>query len=249
VATEWLLRQNSELRREGIWNWSLPAWAGRLADGRTYNTCPEAQACVKLCYARTGTYRFRGVLAAHERNLTMLMDDMPAWEARMTQELTHRRYAAGAHIRIHDSGDFYSDDYVAAWLRIIRATPAVTFYAYTKSIDRFRRLVEPDPPANFLWVYSLGGKEDHLIDRETDRHADVFTDDAAMEAAGYSSQEESDLLAVYGPPKVGIPANNIRHLRKKQGGETFGSLQRQADDRARARRRRGPGKQYDAGRP
>jgi hypothetical protein len=52
---DWLLRQNSELRREGIWNWSLPAWAGRMADGRTYNTCPEAQACVPLCYARTGT--------------------------------------------------------------------------------------------------------------------------------------------------------------------------------------------------
>jgi hypothetical protein len=249
VATEWLLRQNSELRREGIWNWSLPAWAGRLEDGRTYNTCPEAdpEACVPLCYARTGTYRFRGVLAAHERNLAMLMDDMAGWEARMTKELAHKRYAGG-HIRIHDSGDMYSDDYVAAWLRIMRATPAVTFYAYTKAVDRFRRLVEPDPPANFLWVYSLGGKEDHLVDREHDRHADVFTDDAAMEAAGYSSQEESDLLAVYGPPKVGIPANNIRHLRKRQGQETFGSLKEQADAR-RAARRRGPGKQYDAGRP
>jgi hypothetical protein len=247
MATEWLLRQNSELRREGIWNWSLPAWAGRLADGRTYNTCPEAQACVKLCYARTGTYRFRGVLAAHERNLTMLLDDMPAWEARMTQELTHRRYD-GAHIRIHDSGDFYSDQYVQAWLRIMRATPGATFYAYTKSVDRFRRLVETDPPANFLWVYSLGGTEDHLIDRERDRHADVFTSDEAMEAAGYSSQEESDLLAVYGPPRVGIPANNIRHLRKRQGDETFGSLQEKADA-ARTRRRRGPGKQYDSGRP
>jgi hypothetical protein len=179
----------------------------------------------------------------------MLLDDMPGWEARMARELTHKRYAAGAHIRIHDSGDFYSDDYVDAWLRIIRATPHVTFYAYTKSVDRFRRRVEPDPPANFLWVYSLGGKEDHLIDLEHDRHADVFTDDAAMAAAGYSSQEESDLLAVYGPPKVGIPANNIRHLRKRQGEETFGSIQRETDERARARRRRGPGKQYEAGRP
>ncbi|MFD0393316.1 hypothetical protein ACFQ3Z_15910 [Streptomyces nogalater] len=253
MATQWLLRQNSELRREGIWNWSLPR-GHRLPDGRTYNTCPEAQACVALCYARTGTYRFRGVLAAHERNLMMLLDNMPAWEARMTEELTRRRYV-GAHVRIHDSGDFYSDDYVAAWLRIIRATPTVTFYAYTKSVDRFRRLVEPDCPPNFLYVYSLGGREDHLVDRQRDRHADVFTSDEAMEAAYYSSQEESDLLAVYGPPKVGIPANNIRHLRKRQGNDTFGSLQEQADAAARARRagrtrrRTGPGKQYNGGRP
>jgi hypothetical protein len=244
---DWLLRQNSELRREGIWNWSLPAWAGRMADGRTYNTCPEAQACVPLCYARTGTYRFRNVLAAHERNLALVLDDLEGWEGQMIEELKHRRYR-GAHVRVHDSGDFFSDDYTAAWLRIMCATPGVTFYAYTKSVSRFRRLVEPDPPANFKWVYSLGGKEDHLVDRDRDRHADVFTDEAAMEAAGYTSQEESDLLAVYGPPKVGIPANNIRHLRKRQGAESFGSLQQQEDAR-RAARRRGPGKQYDSGRP
>jgi hypothetical protein len=24
-------------------------------------------------------------------------------------------------------------------------------------VDRFRRLVEPDPPGNFLWCYSHGG--------------------------------------------------------------------------------------------
>jgi len=41
----WLLTQNRELRREGIFNWTLPAWAGRFADGRTYNTCPEPGAC------------------------------------------------------------------------------------------------------------------------------------------------------------------------------------------------------------
>lgn len=248
MATEWLLRQNGELRREGIFNWSLPAWAGRLPSGRTYNTCPEAGSCAPLCYARHGTYRFRNVLAAHERNLMMVLDDLPGWEQRMTEELAHRRYA-GRHVRVHDAGDFFSDEYLAAWLRIMRATPGVTFYAYTKAVDRFRRLVEPDPPANFRWVYSLGGTEDHLIDRDSDRHADVFTDEEAMAAAGYTSQEESDLLAVYGPPRVGIPANNIRSLRRRQGAESFGSLQVQRDVR-RAARRRGPGRQRpDSSRP
>jgi hypothetical protein len=50
-----LLTQNRELRREGIWNWTIPAWAGRLADGRTYNTCPSAGVCAKVCYALNGT--------------------------------------------------------------------------------------------------------------------------------------------------------------------------------------------------
>lgn len=243
MPREWLLRQNSELRREGIYNWSLPAWAGRLPDGRTYNTCPSAGSCAKLCYARVGTYRFSNVLAAHERNLVMVLDDLPGWESRMTEELAHRRYR-DRHVRIHDSGDFLSREYLAAWLRIMRVVPAVTFYAYTKEVAAFKELVEPDPPPNFHWCYSLGGTQDHLVDREADRHADVFPDEEAMEAAGYASQEESDLLAVYGPPKVGIPANNIRHLRRLQGASTFGELQEQRDNR-----RRGPGKQYSSGRP
>ncbi|MBS2531582.1 hypothetical protein KGQ20_02225 [Catenulispora sp. NF23] len=47
-----LLTQNRELKRIGVWNWTLPAFAGRLPDGRTYNTCPEAgAACRSLCYA------------------------------------------------------------------------------------------------------------------------------------------------------------------------------------------------------
>jgi hypothetical protein len=243
MPRDWLLRQNSELRREGIFNWSLPAWAGRLPDGRTYNTCPSASACAPLCYARSGTYRFPGVLAAHERNLVMILDDLPGWERRMAEELTHRRYR-DRHVRIHDSGDFFSREYLQAWLRIIRATPATVFYAYTKEVALFREVVAPDPPANFRWCLSLGGTQDHLIDREHDRHADVFPDEGAIAEAGYASQEESDLLAIYGPPKVGIPANNIRHLRRRQGMASFGDLQEQRDNR-----RRGPGKQYRPGRP
>jgi hypothetical protein len=168
--------------------------------------------------------------AAHERNLLLVIDHLPVWEQRMTRELRHPRYR-GRHVRIHDSGDFFSDDYLLAWLRIIRASPWATFYAYTKEVSRFKRLVEPESPANFQWIYSLGGKEDHLIDRAHDRHADVFPTRQAAEAAGYPSQESSDLFAIYSPTHVGIVANNIPQFRRKQGNETFGQLQA-----ARARR-------------
>ena len=111
-------------------------------------------------------------------------------------------------------------------------------------MSRFHRLVVNDPPPNFRWLYSKGGTEDHLI-RDTGRHADVFPDEESMKAAGYTSQDESDLLAVYGPnPRVGIPANNISHLRRRQGAHSFGDLQEQRDNR-----RRGPGKQFRTDRP
>ncbi|GHG22681.1 hypothetical protein ACFFSH_28960 [Streptomyces filamentosus] len=238
-ARRWLLTQNRQLRAEGIFNWPLPAWAGRFSDGSTYNACPEAGACAKLCYARVGTYRWPVVLAAHERNMWMTMHALDEWEAQMTEELQHRRYR-GKWIRLHDSGDFHSDEYLQAWLRIMRNAPADTwFYCYTKSVSRFRRLVEPNPPENFLWCYSLGGKEDHLLDLESDRHADVFPGVKELEEAGYTDQTESDLLSVLSEsPKVGIPANYIPMLLKRQGDETFSSLQRALDKKLAEKKQR-----------
>jgi hypothetical protein len=233
----WLLTQNSQMRAEGIFNWPLPAFAGRLDDGRTYNTCPEAGACATLCYATVGSYRFSNVLAAHQRNLKMIIDTPQSWEQQMATELQHKRYQ-GKWVRLHDSGDFFSDAYLAAWLRLVRGAPLVRFYCYTKAVARFRRLVEPDAPDNLKWCYSLGGTEDHLIDTGTERHADVFPRTAELEAAGYSDQTQSDLLAVLGPRKVGIPANRIPHLLKRQGEETFGSLQRARDIERVQRRKR-----------
>jgi len=61
----------------------------------------------------------------------------------------------------------------------------------------------------------------------------VFPDETAIAAAGYSSQAASDLLAVVGPPKVGIPANNIPAFRKRQGGRTFGQMQDEVRQKSR----------------
>lgn len=225
----WLLTQNSNLAGDGIWTWTLPAWTGVLSDGRGYNTCPQAGECGKLCYARQGTYRIPSVLTAHQRNLLMVRDQPEAWEALMTREVAHSRYA-GRWVRIHDAGDFYSESYLAAWLRIVRSAPATGFYCYTKAVRLFKQMVvDHDPPVNLFWCFSLGGTEDHLIDLEKDRHADVFPDEETLTAAGYTDQSASDLLAVLGPKRVGIPANNIPKLRKQQAGKSFGELQREAD--------------------
>ncbi|WNV86558.1 GP88 family protein [Umezawaea sp. Da 62-37] len=218
---ERLITQNSGLRRHGIFNFSLPAWAGRLPDGRTYNTCPTAGVCAAVCYARHGTYRFPQVRAKHQRNLARILDDLPQWEADILAELAHTKFRDGVALRVHDSGDYFSDAYALAWLRIARAVPDVLFYSYTKEVDRFRRLVEPDPPDNFRWVYSYGGKQDHLIDPMTDRVADVFPDEAAIAEAGWNSNAATDLAAVLGPSPVGMSQNNIPHLRRKIGGRTF----------------------------
>jgi hypothetical protein len=201
-----LKNNNRDLKRDRIWVWSLPAWITTMPDGSHFNTCPSAGVCAKACYARKGTFRFSNVLAAHTKNLTMVLDDMDAWEQTMRTELEHKRMD-GAWVRIHDGGDFFSDEYLEAWLRIARATPKSTFYCYTKEVVRFRNIVEPDCPPNFKYVYSYGGKHDHLIS-DDDRQCDVFPDEDSLVEAGFVNQAASDLLAITGDMKVGIVVNN-----------------------------------------
>lgn len=248
-----MLTQNSELRADSIWAWTLPAWVVRLSDGTAVNVCPQAGACVKVCYARNGTYNFPAVKAAHVRNLERVRDDLNGWVVDMLNHLGKKKFrpkgtprlpdldrghlspavadlldAGAACVRIHDAGDFFSEEYLLAWLAIASHTPDVLFYCYTKEVGLFKRVVEPGAPDNFAWCYSTGGRQDHLIDKTVDYHADVFADEEAVEAAGYYSQESSDLLCVVAPSnRIGIPANNIPAFNKRMAGRTFAEMEEQ----------------------
>jgi len=254
VTPPLLLTRNSELREDGIWNWTLPAWVVPLADGRSFNVCPSAGACAKVCYARNGTYLFPAVRAAHLDNLrAAFASDFPE---RMLNELTRARYGPAGRphlpglerghlhphvarlldlgaplVRIHDSGDFFSESYLWAWLAVAHSAPGVLFYAYTKEVTLLRAAADEAPP-NFLWIYSMGGRQDRLVDRAHERHADVFPDPAAIAAAGYADQSAHDLLSVVHPNhRIGIPANNIPAYRRRLAGRTFAELEEQTPRR------------------
>jgi hypothetical protein len=223
-----LLRQNRQLRALRIYNWSLPALAARLPDGRTVKVCPSAGVCASVCYARNGTFLWPVVKARHTENLRLVLDEPDRWQQEMLAELARPRFE-GAWVRLHDSGDFFSREYLGRWLEIIRARPQTRFYCYTKEVRLFRDLVEPNPPANFWWVYSYGGIQDSALDTERDRVADVFPDEESIAAAGWHSQAESDLLSVLGPRQVGIPANNIARFKARQNGRKWSDWQAATD--------------------
>lgn len=244
MAFDFLLTKgNRELAKDGIFTWSIPALAAQTDFG-FIATCPNAGPCAALCYARNGTYRFRNVQAAHRRNLESFLKDPAKWVARMITELAHRRYrptgrphgwawpvrddfsawraGGGRSVRIHDAGDFFSLDYLVAWASVAASAPDVLFYAYTKEVEVVKAAALPP---NFVIIYSMGGKQDSLINLDSDRHADVFPSVEALLAAGYTDQEECDLMAPLIPNhRVGIVRNNIRHLVARQGGRSFSQL-------------------------
>ena len=234
AAAQWparlLTNGNRDLARDGIWTWSLPALAARLPDGHSIRTCQQAGVCALACYAREGTYKIPTVRDRHIRNLLYTVEDLGGWRDAMIRELAHQRFD-GARVRIHDGGDFYSPEYLDAWLTVMAASPHVGFYTYTKEVRLFRDQVEPAPPPNFKWVYSLGGKQDALLVPGVDRVADVFPTEPSIARARFHSQLKSDLLAVDGPSPVGMAANRIPKLQRRQGDRTFGQWQAETDRR------------------
>lgn len=125
--------------------------------------------------------------------------------SRITSELAKVKPGKQVYIRIHDSGDFYSPTYFAKWLEIARLNPSVRFYAYTKSHSFIRGNFAI--PENFDLIYSLGSKNDELINQETERHSKIFYSMDEMTAAGYTDASYLDLNATKwftGSNKIGL---------------------------------------------
>jgi hypothetical protein len=233
-----LLTSNTDLRRTGIFAWTLPAnWVSLPgAEGIRFNVCPNAGVCASFCYAKTGTFMFSNVRTAHISKLLLVLNHREQWKNMMVRELSLPKYH-GKYVRIHDAGDFFDRGYAMDWLYIMGTAPRVTFYAYTKEVALMKELTaQGHIPSNFTVIYSFGGKQDHMIDRDVDRHSDVFPDYDAMIAAGYNDIAEDDKQAAIHPNhRVGLYRNNIKHLITKQAGRTFGQWQREADDKLKQR--------------
>ena len=195
-----LLTQNSKMKKTSIknnakiFNFSIPAY--KTKSGKV--TCPFADACVKYCYAQKGNYtRFPIVQELMEQKYEISKQNN--FNSLMNEEIKKKK---ATHIRIHDSGDFYSVKYLAKWIQIAEYNKEVIFYAYTKSIKFFvDTLLLPD---NMKIIFSEGSKHDELINPKTDRHARIFKNIDLLNASGYIDASENDLQAITENKKVGL---------------------------------------------
>lgn len=190
-----LLTQNSKLKKTSktnnlrIFNFGIPA----------QDTCIWAGECKKYCYASKGTYIWSNVKPAFKRRLEATKQDN--FPQVMIDEIVKRKADI---IRIHDSGDFYSREYLHKWFKVMDSLPQVKFYAYSKSLPLLDGIKLPD---NFTLIKSEGGKRDDLIDPSIDRHARIFKTEAELIASGYANASENDLIAIGDNPKIGLIAH------------------------------------------
>jgi hypothetical protein len=195
-----LLTQNAKLKKTSlenkkrVLNFSLPAY--KTINGKT--VCPFAKDCIKYCYAQKGNYRFPSVKKGLNKRyeLTKTAEFVPMMNATLLLERP-------THVRIHDSGDFYSVAYLKKWIQIAKDNKDVIFYAYTKSIKFFIDY-QINLPKNLKIIFSEGSKTDNLINTKKHRHARIFKTVADLLNAGYIDASNNDLKAITDNKKVGL---------------------------------------------
>lgn len=113
--------ENSKLKQQFIFN--LPV--SKAVCGRQ---CPG-------CYALKAQLRFpKTVIPYREARLTA--SKQPDFVNTIVNELSSTRRSSRT-VRIHEAGEFYSQEYINKWQAIATQLPQFTFYAFTKRIKDF----------------------------------------------------------------------------------------------------------------
>jgi len=184
-----LLTQNTKLKATSkaldvrVFNFGIPAY--KTKSGKV--TCPFADECVKFCYARKGAYIWSNVSPAFEKRYNISKSD--EFISKMTDEIVKKRVQ---YLRIHDSGDYYSKEYLDKWIKIAKTNKDVRFYSYTNSVELLKNT---KLPKNFDIIFSDSGKQKHLIDTSKDRHTKIFKSLSELLDSGYTDVSKTDLYA------------------------------------------------------
>lgn len=182
-----ILKQNEKISHSGgestqFYNIGLPALQGLGYDEKNQkfviiNTCPGAGACKVYCYAKKGGYvQYMPVNTSQTRQLNFLLNDPAGYKNMLANEIRaavekNKKKGVKTVIRWHDSGDFFSDDYLNLAYSVAKTFPDVDFYAYTKMAS----VAKGDKPVNFKMNFSAGAKpeQEKQINLQTTKHSTV----------------------------------------------------------------------------
>lgn len=145
-------------------------------------SCPFAKECLVKVDKETGKMdnksdAYRCYAASAERFPGVRKSRWDNYEAAKKGELPELPKTA-KHVRIHMSGDFFSQAYFDLWLDYCRRYPSVEFWAYTKSLKYWIERIE-SIPENLVLTASWGGRSDNLIEEYNLKNALVVSSEFA----------------------------------------------------------------------
>jgi len=132
---------NEKLAKGNISYFSLPAdpkICGRICKG---------------CYAHKGRMMFATVQKHYWNNYKLSLQDN--FVDNMIGTIKKQKEKKNIkYFRWHDSGEFYSKEYINKVYKICKALPDITFYAYTKRIKDFANMKKLSNLDNFILIDS-----------------------------------------------------------------------------------------------
>lgn len=193
--------------------------------------------CKFRCFAASQEAQYSNTYKARLHNLNAIKGLRAAAEIADILDSKAVKYGTGnaklssnkkqKTVRIHVSGDFYSQEYFDAWCEVARRNPTTLYYAYTKSIPFWIARLG-SIPSNLVLTASLGGKFDSLAREHGLKTAEVVFSEAEAAAKGlpidhddsYAMKPgESFALLVHGTqPKGSEAAQALVQLKKKGKG-------------------------------
>lgn len=102
------------------------------------------------------------------------------------------------YVRMHISGDFFSQNYFDAWLLVAKRNPHVLFYGYTKALPYWIRRLK-SIPKNVRLTASKGGTHDHLIEKYNLRYCVVVKSPEEAKKLGLKIDHDDSLAYSKGP--------------------------------------------------
>jgi len=194
LAKRGLVFINGNEKLKGIYTFSIPAgW-----------TCPGASVCLSKADRNKGGVtdgpkcQFRCFAASEESRLTVVrqirwhnFDLLQKCKGKleMARLIAADLPKKAKVVRVHVSGDFFSQAYFEAWVIVAKMHPEVIFYAYTKSIPTLLKLRE-SLPANFRITASMGSKYDDMIIAHNLNRAVVVMNEAEAAALGLEIDDD-----------------------------------------------------------
>ena len=173
VPTKTRVQLGQQVRRSGLTLNSHDRW--RFGDGRELPPgapiIRESESICQICYATGGNYAListqLGEMIRYQWCRALLRSPAGAAEfvATVSAALERLSFPVERHrnpldktkplrpVRVHSSGDFFSQRYAAAWLEVARRNPDMTFWAPTRTwaapgwVNFWRRA---DVPRNFI---------------------------------------------------------------------------------------------------
>lgn len=193
--------KNTKYYRGTVYEFNLP----------TGISCPFALECKVMVDRKTGKFSkhkgaFKCYAASGERFPGVREHRWKNFEAAKSGVLPELPKGC-ENIRIHMSGDFFSQEYFDLWIKFANDHPNVNIWTFTKSIPFWINRIN-DIPENLILTASYGGKYDNLIELHDLKSAKVFN--TPEEAGDLPIDPDNDDLARTPDVKFALIVNSYK---------------------------------------